>query len=179
MSQIAADTAGSFAEGFFQLIAGFASGTAGFGNVAGLLLTTVCNMAIRLGKLAISIGIAIKGIKTALKSLNPVVAIAAGVALIALGTLAKSAAANIGGGGDAGAFASGGIVGGSSYYGDKLFARVNSGEAIFNQEQQKRLYGLIESSSNDAIVVGGTIEASGDKLQVILNRANKSKSRRT
>lgn len=39
-------------------------------------------------------------------------------------------------------FANGGIVGGSSFYGDKLLARVNSGEMILNKKQQKSLYGM-------------------------------------
>ena len=37
-------------------------------------------------------------------------------------------------------FESGGIVGGSSFTGDKLLARVNSGEMILNKTQQKNLY---------------------------------------
>ena len=41
-------------------------------------------------------------------------------------------------------FESGGIVGGSSFFGDKLLARVNSGEMILNRKQQKRLYDLTE-----------------------------------
>lgn len=39
-------------------------------------------------------------------------------------------------------FADGGIVGGSSFYGDKLLARVNSGEMILNKKQQAALYGM-------------------------------------
>ena len=42
---------------------------------------------------------------------------------------------------DAGSFATGGIVGGNSYTGDKLFARVNSGEMILNRAQQAALFG--------------------------------------
>jgi len=34
-----------------------------------------------------------------------------------------------------GSFANGGIVGGNSYHGDRLYARVNSGEMILNQKQ--------------------------------------------
>ena len=41
----------------------------------------------------------------------------------------------------AGSYAEGGIVGGSSYTGDKLWARVNSGEMILNQSQQAALFG--------------------------------------
>lgn len=39
-------------------------------------------------------------------------------------------------------YADGGIVGGSSFYGDKLLARVNSGEMILNKKQQEALYGM-------------------------------------
>jgi hypothetical protein len=38
------------------------------------------------------------------------------------------------------AFATGGIVGGTSYTGDRVSARVNSGEMIINREQQRRLF---------------------------------------
>lgn len=51
------------------------------------------------------------------------IAIAAGVAAV------LSAFAMIG------SFATGGIVGGNSYHGDKLTARVNSGEMILNGRQ--------------------------------------------
>lgn len=50
-------------------------------------------------------------------------------------------------------FADGGVVGGSSYFGDKLLARVNSGEAILNQRQQVRALSLME---------GGNVRVSGD-----------------
>lgn len=50
-------------------------------------------------------------------------------------------------------FADGGIVGGSSYFGDKLLARVNSGEMILNQSQQARALSLME---------GGNVRVSGD-----------------
>lgn len=43
-----------------------------------------------------------------------------------------------------GKFATGGIVGGSSTYGDRKFARVNSGEMILNKSQQTRLFNLID-----------------------------------
>lgn len=43
----------------------------------------------------------------------------------------------------AGSFATGGIVGGTSVSGDKLLARVNSGEMILNKNQQTRLFGML------------------------------------
>lgn len=50
-------------------------------------------------------------------------------------------------------FAGGGIVGGSSFFGDKLLARVNSGEMILNQGQQARLLSMTE---------GGNVRVTGD-----------------
>jgi hypothetical protein len=70
---------------------------------------------IQIGQLAIATGFAIEGIKKALESLNPVVAIAAGIALVALGTYVKgrlSESSKSMSGGGATAFANGGIVSG-------------------------------------------------------------------
>ena len=51
-------------------------------------------------------------------------------------------------------FESGGIVGGSSFFGDKLLARVNSGEMILNRKQQKRLYDLTETNNGVSVSLG-------------------------
>lgn len=61
----------------------------------------------------------------------------ANIVAIAAGVAAVVAALSM-----AGAFASGGIVGGSSTSGDRLVARVNSGEMILNRSQQRRLFDL-------------------------------------
>jgi len=47
-------------------------------------------------------------------------------------------------------FAAGGIVAGSSYTGDRLAARVNSGEMILNGAQQARLFELANSAAGGA-----------------------------
>lgn len=57
---------------------------------------------------------------------------------------------------DAGAFAQGGIVDGTSYTGDKLTARVNSREMILTQRQQARLFDI---ANTPAAVSGIDYEA--------------------
>lgn len=54
-------------------------------------------------------------------------------------------------GADAGAFEQGGIVGGTSYTGDRLTARVNSREMILTQQQQARLFDI----ANTPAAIGG------------------------
>lgn len=49
-------------------------------------------------------------------------------------------------GGIIGSFSDGGIVGGTSYTGDRLTARVNSGEMILNNGQQRRLFDMIDGN---------------------------------
>lgn len=51
-------------------------------------------------------------------------------------------------------FAEGGIVGGSSFFGDKLLARVNSGEMILNRDQQRTLYSLTETDRAASVNIG-------------------------
>ena len=63
-------------------------------------------------------------------------------------------------------FAEGGIVGGSSYFGDKLLARVNSGEMILNQGQQARLLAMTSGGGN--VRVTGDVRLSGKDIYVSL-----------
>jgi tape measure domain-containing protein len=68
-----------------QMIGSMAIGTTKPEEFANSLLSVFANLATELGKLAIGYGIAIKGIKESLKTLNPIMATVAGIALIALG----------------------------------------------------------------------------------------------
>ena len=86
------------------------------------LLGGLASVLNQLGQLAIGAGLAIEGIKTALKSLNPVAAIGAGVALIALAGFVSSKAKSLGsakpgGGGGGASVGSSGVGGGSSFVG--------------------------------------------------------------
>ena len=65
-------------------------------------------------------------------------------------------------------FAGGGVVGGNSYYGDRLLARVNSGEMILNQRQQARLLDSIESPQQ-TVHITGKLTASGRDLKYVFD----------
>lgn len=62
-------------------------------------------------------------------------------------------------------FAKGGIIGGSSFYGDRLLARVNSGEMILNKEQQKSMYKMT-SGGNDVNIT--SFKVRGSDLYLLL-----------
>ena len=68
-------------------------------------------------------------------------------------------------------FADGGIVGGSSFFGDKLLARVNSGEMILNQGQQARLLSMTEGSN---VRVSGDVRLNGKDIYISLRNYMKS-----
>lgn len=76
-------------------------------------------------------------------------------------------------------FETGGIVGGSSYSGDKILARLNSGELILNQKQQGSLFGMLnEGGSNVNIGLDGSFKLSGSDLELVINRAINRNSRK-
>lgn len=170
------DTTSSFIEGFGELIGNATSGGASLSDIFNLMLSTIADMAIQLGKLAIGIGLAVEGIKKALSSLAGPVAIAAGVALIALGTFAKSAIANIGGKG-ATAFANGGVVYGPTMglVGEYPGARSNP-EVI---APLNKLKSLIEPAGGGDITVGldGSFRINGSDLELVLSRTQAKKNR--
>lgn len=68
-------------------------------------------------------------------------------------------------------FANGGIVGGSSFFGDKLLARVNSGEMILNQGQQARLLSMTEGGN---VRVTGDVRLNGKDIYISLRNYMKS-----
>lgn len=71
---------------------------------------------------------------------------------------------------DAGSFATGGIVGGNSYTGDRLIAHVNSGEMILNRSQQSWLFGAALAGAANPVIF--TIE--GSMLRGVLDNYDKT-----
>lgn len=70
-------------------------------------------------------------------------------------------------------FESGGIVPGASYTGDKMLARVNSGELILNRAQQNNLAGALQSGTNGKV----RFEIEGSRLVGILEQEARKRSR--
>ena len=143
----------------------------GIKDVLNGFLGVLADGLIQVGKLAIGTGLAIQGIKEALKTLNPYVAVAAGVALVALGTYVKGrlseTSKNMSGGG-AKAFANGGVISGPTMglMGEYPGARSNP-EIVAPLDKLKSLIG---GGS------GGTLEAriSGNDLLILMNKAQRN-----
>lgn len=175
----------SFNEGLADLIRGsLADFAAGFGDFIGSLLTgaqkvsgffpfllnNIATVLDQLGKLAIAAGVAVLGIKKALESLNPFVAIAAGTALIALSSLVRNKAQKL-----AKPFADGGVVYGPTLglVGEYPGARTNP-EVIAPLDKLKKIIG---GGGNGGFIAETVI--SGSDLRVILSRADKTYTRYT
>lgn len=80
----------------------------------------------------------------------------------------------------AGNYATGGVVGGSSYYGDRLTANVNSGEMILNRRQQQNMFNLLDTgtmsrNARGEVVVTGDVKVRGTDLIIAMrNDYNKN-----
>lgn len=71
-------------------------------------------------------------------------------------------------------YATGGIVGGSSFFGDHMIARVNSGEMILNQSQQGKLFNMINNGGSNHITVDGEARVSGKAMYITIRNYMKA-----
>lgn len=139
---------------FGELLGDLAMGNENpMGNFVKTLLSGVADMAVKFGELCISTGIGIIGVKAALTSLNPYAAIAAGVALVALGSMVKIGASS--------------IASGTAY--------TSSSTGSVSSSNTSGIY----SGSNINITVSGTLTADTDNLVVALQGASNQKKLRT
>lgn len=143
-----------FGEGLGQMIA------TGQGFDASMLLAPLADMAIQLGKLAIATGIAISGIKKAFVS-HPAVAIAAGIALVALGSAVKSKLGSMGS-----------MVGASV----SMPTASASSSSNFDASSSRALG---ERSFQNETKISGNIKLSGSDLLIAFKRAEDDKNIRT
>ena len=132
-----------------NLVGTLAGGGDAWGDFKNAALSAFGDMAIAVGKIAISAGLASEGIQAALHMDNPYIAIAAGAALVALGSAVKSSLSAVAngdysasGGGYSGGYSSGGSGGG---------------------------YETREVN----VTVTGSLEANGDQLIAVINNTNK------
>lgn len=150
------DSLERIAVGFGELFGSLASGGNLLDGFAKLVGGTFADMAIQVGKIAISTGIAIASIKLALSSLNPFAAIAAGVALVALGSAVKGALSNAAGSG-----------GGMSY-------AANSGNTV-NIGSTRDLSTQVETRKMQ-VQVTGELKARGSSLVAVIDAENNRKN---
>lgn len=140
----------------------------GGGNIldkaGAVLLGSVGNLLKQLGQLAIQVGVGLLAIEKSLKTLNPFAAIAAGTALIALGSIFSKGARGIGsqiGGGGGGSGGFGGFAGAGS--GSFIRTTGNpagggsfeSGRVVFEIAGTK-LLGVLERTQERNLRLGGT-----------------------
>lgn len=80
---------------------------------------------------------------------------------------------------NSGSYATGGIIGGSSYFGDKITANVNSGEMILNKHQQRNLFDAIDKNkignSTQNVRVTGVIR--GKDIMLVQKNTNDIRGR--
>lgn len=72
----------------------------------------------------------------------------------------------------------GSVVGGNSFHGDKILARLNSGELVLNKHQQNRLYNTLQQGqSTSSAPMGGAVQfkiSGRDLVGVLSNHQNKT-----
>lgn len=98
------------------------------------------------------------------------IAVAAALAGLVIAQIAKAKKAN---------FASGGIVPGNSFSGDKVIAGLNSGEMVLNKSQQKNLFDMLDHGASGSAGAGGQVEFEirGEKLYGVLKNYEQKRKR--
>lgn len=74
-------------------------------------------------------------------------------------------------------FATGGIVGGTSYTGDRVPVRVNSGEMVLNGTQQKNLFDMVSGGGGGTITVNISAPGADAGTVSALNRTSRTIAR--
>jgi len=160
-------------EGIMRLGESLVTGKSAFEGFGVFLLATFANTAEQLGKLAISVGFAVDGIRKALMSMNPAVAVAAGVALLALAGAARGRMKQIAANKDQVKLAKGGLA-----YGETLAVVGDNPNARMDPEviaPLSKLQGMLGKSNGGAVEVYGRI--SGQDILLSSEKAGRVRTR--
>lgn len=164
----------SMGSGFAEMVGQMASGTMSMGGVISGLIGIMADMAVQIGKIAISTGVAMLGIKAAFK--NPLTAIAAGVALVALGGMVKGQISKATGGDTGGSdkrtpFAKGGIVSSptNAVFGEYPSAGRGNPEVVTPLNNLKGMLSDMGGMGSGEV----TFRIEGDTMVGVLNNYNK------
>ena len=139
------------------LIGDLMTGGDAWGNFKTAAISALGDMAIAIGKIFMEAGIGSEAVKAALTTLQGFGAIAAGAALIALGTAVKTGLSNVASGNYSTASAP---VASASY---------GSGRSSADSWTARAL----------TVQVEGTLKADGDQLTAVINNTNKRNSHTT
>ena len=145
----------NIASGLGEFMGDLANGEGGVKGFTAMVAGTFADMAISVGKLAISTGVATIGIKASLKSMNPYAAIAAGAALVALGTAVKGSLSRIADGGS------------------------SSASATTTTAYDTRGLNVTAKSQEETIKIEGVLTAKGSDLVYVLSRETGRKNKTT
>ena len=140
-----------------QLVGDLVTGGDAWGNFANAAISAFGQLAVTVGNMAISTGVATLAIKASLKSLNGYAAIAAGAALVALGSAVKAGLSNV---------ANGNYSASSNVASQASYTSAASSSSLYEQ-------------SNIHVEVTGTLRAQGSQLVAVINNENKRKNHTT
>lgn len=148
-----ANTLGGLGEAIGNALSGGANAIEAVGAI---LLSSLGNMMVQLGKQAIITGITIEAVKKALASLNGIGAIAAGVALVAVGSAfsskAKDLGGNLGSGGASGGVSSGGSSSSGSF--SSSSGGFGGGNVVF-EISGRNLVGVLKRNTDSNLAING------------------------
>jgi len=162
--------------GSAKMIGGLIAGTEKFGGFGNFILEQLGQLAIKVGTLLIGFGIALEKFLESWASMNPFLAVAAGIALIAIGSAITGSISNAGGGdsGDVQGLATGGSVvkGGRFLVGEEGPEEVTlpAGAAV---TPNKVLESRRERDYEERLVTN----VSGKQIDIVLQRWLKEKGR--
>ncbi len=158
------------AVGFADMAGQALVGAASFADLGRFAIESLAGLMTQVGQIAVQTGIAVAGIKVAIQSLNPAVAIAGGLALIALAGAIKGKMSQVGGeGGSIPAMAEGGIVTGPTL---ALIGEGRESEAVI---PLSKLNTMMQGGGGQNVVVTGRI--SGSDILLSNERASRNRTR--